>query len=86
MGTGIVRRLWAHRGGDPGPQVRNADCTDTDGAIEFDRGRCVLRATTDSLVLRAEADDDGQLEQIKAGIAARLHRIGRRDRLTITWS
>jgi hypothetical protein len=86
MGTGIVHRLRAHRGSDPGPRVHNADCTDTDGVIEFDRGRCVLRATAASLVLHAEADDDGQLEQIKAGIAARLHRIGRRDRLAITWS
>jgi hypothetical protein len=86
MGAGIVHRLRAHRGGDTGPEVRNAECTDTDGVIEFDRGRCTLHVTSASLVLRAEADDQADLDEIKAGIAARLNRIGRRDRLAITWS
>jgi hypothetical protein len=86
MGSGIVHRLREHVGSDTRPQVRNADWTDTDGVIDFDRGRCTLSATDSALVLRAESDDEAHLEQIKAGIAGRLNRIGRRDRLTVTWT
>ena len=85
MGTGIVHRLRGHGGNDTRPRVRDADWTDTDGVIDFDWGRCTLRATETALVLNAEADDDYHLEQIKAGIAVRLNRIGRRDRLSVTW-
>jgi hypothetical protein len=85
MGTGVAHRLRGHRGHDASPDVRSAVCTDTDGVIEFGWGRCILRATGTALVLRAEADDDAHLEQIKDGIAARLRSIGRRDGLAVTW-
>lgn len=86
MGSGVIHRPRGHNGDDARPQVRNAEWTDTDGVIEFGWGRCILRATETALVLRAEADDEAHLDQIKTGIAARLSRIGRRDRLTVTWS
>lgn len=72
-------------GGDAPPAVRHADATDTDGLIDFDGGRCTLRATAEALTLTAEADDPQNLQRIQDGIARRLERIGRRDRLTVTW-
>jgi hypothetical protein len=75
-------------GGEP-PVPRPAGGTGTDsgadGMIDFGWGRCTLRATSDALTLRAEAGDQDQLQRIQDGIAARLERIGRRDRLTVTW-
>ncbi len=68
------------------PQVREARATDTDGVIEFGWGRCVVHASATELVLRAEADSEEGLRRIKDGVAARVERIGRRDRLSVAWS
>jgi cytochrome P450 len=56
-----------------------------EGSIEFSWGCCILQATDDSLILRAEADSQERLQRIQDGIAARLERIGRRDGLAVTW-
>jgi cytochrome P450 len=64
---------------------RRAECSDTDGLIEFDRGRCTLRATSKELVLLAEADDQKGLRLMQDALAARLQRIGRRDQLSLAW-
>ncbi|GIH14980.1 hypothetical protein Raf01_31520 [Rugosimonospora africana] len=64
---------------------RRAECSGTDGVIEFDRGRCALRATGEELVLLAEADDQRHLRLMQDAIAARVQRIGRRDQLSLTW-
>lgn len=75
-----------HRHGQGATAVpRHAECSDTDGIIDFDRGRCVLRATKDELVLLAEADDQQDLRLTQDAVAARLRRIGRRDHLSLTW-
>ena len=68
------------------PEVREARATDTDGVIEFGWGRCVVRASATELVLHAEADSEDGLRRIQDGIAARVERIGRRDRLSVRWS
>ena len=88
---GQMSRLALHRprshgdGGRP-PAVRYAEASDTDGVIDFGGGRCTLHATYDALTLTAEADDLENLRRIQEGIARRLERIGRRDRLAVTWS
>ena len=64
---------------------RGAEFSDTDGVIEFDNGRCTLRATTEELVLVAEAEDPRDLRLMQDAIAARLQRIGGRDQLRLTW-
>jgi cytochrome P450 len=64
---------------------RRAECSGTSGFIEFDRGRCTLRATGEELVLLAEADDQQRLRQMQDALTARVRRIGRRDRLSLTW-
>jgi hypothetical protein len=86
MGTGIPNSFRRHRDDGTRAQVRSAQCTDSDGVIEFGWGRCTLRATDSTLLLRAEADDDVRLNQITTGISDRLRRIGRRDQLGVTWS
>lgn len=85
-----LSRIGAHRprshgdGGVP-PAVRHAGWSGTDGLIDFGRGRCTLHATGDALTLTAEADDLPNLRRIQQGVARRLERIGRRDRLSVTW-
>jgi hypothetical protein len=59
--------------------------SDDEGLIEFDLGRCILRAETSGLRLRAEAPDAERLRQLQQRIAGRLEQIGRRDHLSVTW-
>src|SRR5690349_2911506 len=75
-----------HDGVGTPPMVRSSEGSDTRGVIDFGWGRCTISATDTELVLAAEADDDEHLAQITAGIASRVHRIGRRDQLTVVWS
>jgi hypothetical protein len=80
------RRGHGSRPGHAGaPRVARAKYSGSEGTIDFPRGRCTLRATTGSLILRAEADGEEELARIEAGVASRLQRIGRRDGLTVTW-
>lgn len=67
------------------PRITGVDGDESEAVITFARGRCVLQATTDALVLRAEAEDVRGLERIQEGIARRLEQIGRRDGLTVVW-
>ena len=64
---------------------RYSECSDAVGLIVFDSGRCTLRATSDELILRAEADDLQNLDHIKEALTTRVQRIGHRDQLTVTW-
>jgi cytochrome P450 len=64
---------------------RRAECSETDGVIDFDRGRCTLRATGAELILRAEADDPQDLWAMQDAITARLQQIGRRDQVSLIW-
>lgn len=57
-----------------------------DGAVlRFDRGRCVVRAEPDALVLSVEAGDAESRRQVETLIAADIERFGHRDELTVTW-
>lgn len=84
---GHLRTLRSHtRGGAQAPpEVRGVEGDETNAVISFDRGRCVLTATGDALIVRAEASDPDQLRRIQDGVARRLERIGRRDRLVVDW-
>ncbi|WP_234543981.1 DUF2218 domain-containing protein [Streptomyces shenzhenensis] len=44
-----------------------------------------MRATADMLMLSVEADDEDTLWQLQNGIAGRIEKTGRRDRLRVTW-
>jgi hypothetical protein len=44
-----------------------------------------MHAAPGTLTLRAEADSEENLLRIQDLLTARLQKIGRRDRLTVTW-
>jgi hypothetical protein len=74
-----------HRPGGDRPQVRQVERTETDAVVTLDLGRFTARATPDALLLRAEADSEEALQRIQTLLATRLEKIGRRDRMTVTW-
>jgi hypothetical protein len=81
----IAHRPRSHGDGGAPPAVRAAGWSGTDGFIDFGSGRCTLHATDEALTLTAEADDLQNLRQIQEGVTRRLERIGRRDRLSLSW-
>lgn len=84
LGRLALHQPRGHGDGAGPPAARGEHC-DTDGVIDFGWGRCTLHATDQALVLTAEADDQQNLRRIQDGVARRLERMGRRDRLTVTW-
>jgi hypothetical protein len=64
---------------------RRVEGGDTEGVISFDRGRCILLASAQELVLVAEADDDEALRLIQNALTERVELIGRRDHLKVAW-
>lgn len=67
------------------PRVLHAEATDTEGTIAFDAGRCTLRATRDTLLVRIEAPDHQGRQRIQDGLTDRLEKIGRRDGVQVDW-
>jgi uncharacterized protein len=59
--------------------------TKGNGTVDFGWGRCAMRADEDSLSLRAEADDDDGLRQVRELISRHLQKHAGDDRLTLTW-
>ena len=78
-----AHRPAGHRGGDG--DMRHAEWSDSYGIIRTSRGECTLRPAPGALMLRVEAADADHLRRLQDLIASRLERIGRRDRLTVTW-
>jgi len=69
------------------PQMQaHVEWSDDRGVISFDWGRCTLRADPGVLTLRAEAPDEESLYRLEQRIADRLEQVGRRDRVTVTWT
>jgi hypothetical protein len=84
------RFALAHLAGEPKarqdmPAQIEAEWSDTHGVLSIDGGRCTLRATSDTLILRAEAGDEDTLHRLQGLIASNLTRFSRRDPLTVTW-
>lgn len=67
------------------PGVDHVDSSDTFGTVRFVQGQLALQANADTLTLRVEAADEDSLRRLQDGVGARLHKIGRRDQLTLTW-
>jgi hypothetical protein len=69
------------------PQMQaQVEWSEDRGVIRFGGARCTLRADPGVLTLRAEAPDEESLHQLEQRVAGRLEQVGRRDRLTVTWS
>ncbi|MEU6251244.1 DUF2218 domain-containing protein [Streptomyces sp. NPDC047043] len=77
----------AHTGGDAHrpPEVQHVEWSDTHGTVRVSLGQWTMQATADALTLRAEADTEEDLQRIQQLVAGRIEKIGRRDRLTVTW-
>ena len=56
------------------------------GKVTFDFGHCDLQAEPDTLVLRAEADSEADLERVKQVIGSHLERFAAKDDLKVQWS
>jgi len=85
MGRQLHRRPHVHGDGHVPPEVRKVETSDAHAVVDFGWGRCIMQATPPGLKLRAEAADAEGLRRIEDGITTRLEKIGRRDRLKVTW-
>jgi len=59
--------------------------TEAAGTISFGDVTVTLLADPAALILRAEAGSDESLQRAQDLVTGQLARIGRRDRLTVTW-
>ena len=78
-----------HPGASPaGREVDvQAEWTDTRGRLTFAPwGECTLTADADALSLRIDARDETGLRNIRDILTKDVHRVGRRDNLTVIWS
>lgn len=77
---------FASRHGAAGmPRVVSVEQSGNSAVIRFADGSWELTAQKDMLILRVVADEDATLERLKAAIAARIAKIGRRDGLSVQW-
>jgi hypothetical protein len=85
MGGHLHHRPRSHDGDGGPPEIRHAEWSETDGIVTLSFGQWTMHATPGELRLRAEADSEEDLRRIQDLVTARLEKIGRRDRLTVTW-
>ena len=82
--TGLRMRHGRRDGGEP-PEIEHATWTGTSGTVQMKWGRWTVTASSDRLLLHAEAHTIEDLRRIQARVGSRVERIGRRDRLTVIW-
>ena len=87
-GKRLRYRPGGHQGDHPRPgpaeQVQ-VEWSETEGTVAFPAGQCVMRASGDALLLRAEATDAQTLEFIENLMTSHLDRFSRREPLAVTW-
>ena len=76
-----MRQLCKHFG-----HKVDAAFTDDSGYIQFEAGRCELRAGDDELYLTVTADDEEGRERVRNVVGSHLERFGKRDELSVSWS
>jgi hypothetical protein len=76
-----MRQLCKHFG-----HKVDAAFDDDSGYIQFEFGRCDLRAGEGALHLTVTAEDDEGRERMRNVIGSHLERFGRRDELSVRWS
>jgi len=65
--------------------VQHVEWSDTDGTLTFSCGRSTMQAGPDTLMVRAEATNEENLQRIQHLITRNLERSGRRDQLKVNW-
>lgn len=76
-----MRQLCKHFG-----HKVDAAFDDDSGYIQFESGRCDLRAGDGELHLTVSADDEENRERLRNVVGSHLERFGRRDELSVSWS
>jgi uncharacterized protein len=76
-----MRQLCKHFG-----HKVDAVFTDDSGYINFEAGRCDLRAGDGELLLTVTAETEENRERLRNVVGSHLERFGRRDELSVTWS
>jgi len=76
-----IKQLVSHFGN----KVKT-ELTDGGGRLEFDFGRCDLKAAPTGIELIGTAEDVAQLETLKDVVARHLVRFGANDQLSVSWS
>jgi hypothetical protein len=84
-GHRVGHRRPSHAPGDLPPEVRRVECCETEGTVSLNWGQWIMRAGPGLLAVRAEAADEESLRRIQELLTARLHKLGRRERLTVNW-
>jgi len=75
-----MRKLCKHFG-----HKVDASFGEDTGYIQFDFGRCELRANVRTLTLEVSAADGEGHERMERVIGSHLQRFGRRDNLSVAW-
>jgi hypothetical protein len=76
-----MRQLCKHFG-----HKVDASFGEDSGYIQFEFGRCELRASDGSLLLGVSAPDEESHERMERVVGSHLERFGRRDGLSVSWS
>jgi hypothetical protein len=76
-----MRQLCKHFG-----HKVDASFGEDSGYIQFEFGRCELRAAGDRLTLEVSAADAESHERMERVIGSHLERFGRRDGLSVSWN
>ena len=84
-GRRLGHRRPSHAPGDAPPEVRQVECSGTEGTVSLDWGQWTMQAFPGRLAVRAEAADQENLRRIQELLTARLQKFGRREHLTVTW-
>jgi hypothetical protein len=88
MGTAGPRlghRPRSHASGGTPPEIRQVECSETEGTVSLNWGRWTMRVLPGLLAVRAEAADEESLRRIQDLLTARLQKFGRREHLTVDW-
>jgi uncharacterized protein len=75
-----MRQLCKHFG-----HKVDASFDDDSGYIQFEFGRCELKAADRALRLEVSATDPESHERMERVIGSHLERFGRRDELSVSW-
>ena len=75
-----MRQLCKHFG-----HKLDASFGEDSGYIQFDFGRCDLRASNGTLELEVRASDEESHERMERVVGSHLERFGRRDGLHVAW-
>jgi hypothetical protein len=76
-----MRQLCKHFG-----HKVDAAFDDDSGYIDFEAGRCDLRAGDGELYLTVSAESEEGRERLRNVVGSHLERFGKRDELSVSWS